>query len=93
MQTIGKPVPSPSYPSRAAVIATAIHLVVLFAIAHRSAAFIVPVRLPGTEQGHNLVLAYLPGRAPVPSPAAAPQTPPQLAEAKSPLPQLATPRP
>ncbi len=93
MQTIGKPVPSPQYPSRAAGIATAMHLAVLFAIVHRSAVWIAPVRLPGTEQGHNLILAYLPGRAPVPSPAAAPETPPQLAEAKSPLPQLATPKP
>ncbi len=93
MQTIGKPVPSPQPPSKAVAIAAGMHLVLLLAVLHRSTPWIAPVRLPGTEQGHNLVLTYLPGRAPVATVTADRKTPPLLAEAKSPLPQLATPKP
>jgi protein TonB len=89
MQTIGKPVPSPQPPSKSVAIAATLHLIVLAAIVHRSTPWIAPVRLPGTEQGHNLVLAYLPGRAPAPAVAATPKTPPQLTELKHPLPKLA----
>jgi periplasmic protein TonB len=93
MQTIGKPVPSAQPPSKSVVIATALHLILLAAIVHRSTPWIAPVRLPGTEQGHNLVLAYLPGRAPGATTADDPKTPPQLAELNSPLPTLTTPKP
>ena len=93
METIGKPVPAPRPPSNSIAIAVMLHLLLLTAILHRSTPWIAPVRLPGTDQGHNLILAYLPGRAPVASTAATPETQPQLAESKSPLPQLATPKP
>ncbi len=92
MQTLGKPVPSPPPPTRSVVMALALHLVLLAAIVHRSAPWVAPIRLPGTERGSNLMLAYLPGRAPARAIAATPKTPPQLAEAKSPLPTLAVPK-
>ena len=92
MQTIGKPVPTPPRSPNSVIIATALHLLLLAVIVHRSAPWIAPVRLPGTEHGSNLVLAYLPGRAPAHSDAPNLKTLPQLAEAKSVLPDLPTPK-
>jgi protein TonB len=64
----------------------AVHLLVLTALIHNSKPWIAPIRLPGTDRGSNLILAYLPGRAPAQSPTTTPKTAPQLAESKSPLP-------
>ncbi len=52
--------------------------------------WVAPIRLPGTEHGSNLLLTYLPGRAPAQSAATNPKTAPQQAESKSPLPTLPT---
>ena len=68
------------------------HLLVLTALIHRSKPWIAPIRLPGTEHGSNLILAYLPGRAPAQSTISAPKTAPQLAESKSPTPPIAKPK-
>jgi periplasmic protein TonB len=37
---------------------------------------VAPIRNPGTAQGHNIVLSYLPGRAPVPAAAPPPKAQP-----------------
>lgn len=55
----------------------AVHLFVLAALLHQRVSFVAPIRLPGSEHGTNLSVAYLPGRAPVqastPNPKALPQ--------------------
>ena len=42
-----------------------LHICVLGVLVHRGATWIAPIRLPGAEHGTNLVLDYLPGRAPM----------------------------
>lgn len=86
METIGKPVAAPHRTSKHITGSVAAHLFVLAALVHHSKPWIAPIRLPGTEHGSNLILAYLPGRAPAQSTTASPKTAPQLAESKSPLP-------
>ena len=86
MDTIGKPVAAPHRASKHIIGSVAMHLLVLTALIHHSKPWVAPIRLPGTEHGSNLILAYLPGRAPAQSPTATPKTTPQLAESKSPLP-------
>jgi len=88
MQTIGKPISAPRRASKPIIGSATVHLLVLAAIIHRSALWVAPIRLPGTEHGANLVLAYLPGRAPAQSTAANPETQPKLVDSKSPLPTL-----
>jgi periplasmic protein TonB len=84
MDTIGKPVAAPHRTLAHTIGSVAVHLLVLAALIHHSKPWIAPIRLPGTEHGSNLILAYLPGRAPVQSTTATPNTAPQLAESKSP---------
>jgi periplasmic protein TonB len=86
MDTIGKPVAAPNKASKHIIGSVAVHLLVLTALIHHSKPWVAPIRLPGTEHGSNLILAYLPGRAPAQSPTATPKTAPRLAESKSPLP-------
>jgi len=86
MDTIGKPVAAPLRTSKHTIGSIAVHLLVLTALLHHSKPWVAPIRLPGTEHGSNLILAYLPGRAPAQSTVATPKTAPQLAESKSPLP-------
>ncbi len=62
----------------------------LAAIIHHRAPFIAPVRLPGTEHGANLMLSYLPGRAPAQSITPDTRTAPRQADTPSPLPALPT---
>jgi periplasmic protein TonB len=88
METIGKPVVAPHRTSKHVIGSIAAHLFVLAILIHHSKPWVTPIRLPGTDQGSNLILAYLPGRAPAQSPTASPKTAPQLAESKSPLPTL-----
>jgi periplasmic protein TonB len=61
-------------------------LLVLAALIHQRAAWIAPIRLPGSEHGSNLMITYLPGRAPIQASTPNPKTQPQLAIAKTPLP-------
>jgi periplasmic protein TonB len=86
MDTIGRPVAAPHRASKHIIGSVTVHLLVLTALIHHSKPWIAPIRLPGTEHGSNLILAYLPGRAPAQSTTATPKTTPQLAESKSPLP-------
>ena len=86
MDTIGKPVAAPHRTSKHIIGSVTVHLLVLTALIHHSKPWIAPIRLPGTEHGSNLILAYLPGRAPAQSTTTPPKTAPQLAESKSPLP-------
>lgn len=86
MDTIGKPVAAPHRTAKHIIGSVTVHLLVLTALIHHSKPWIAPIRLPGTEHGSNLILAYLPGRAPASSPTATPKAAPQLAESKSPLP-------
>jgi periplasmic protein TonB len=86
METIGRPVASPHRASKHIIGSITVHLLVLAALIHHRTPWVAPIRLPGTEHGSNLILAYLPGRAPVQSPTTTPKTAPQLAESKSPLP-------
>ena len=88
MDTIGRPVAAPHRASKHIIGSVTVHLLVLTALIHHSKPWIAPIRLPGTEHGSNLILAYLPGRAPAQSTTATPKTTPQLAESKSPLPKL-----
>jgi periplasmic protein TonB len=83
--------------SKTAVASVALHLLVIAVLIHHRAAFIAPLRLPGTATGHNLTMTYLPGRAPVQASVADAKTPPKIAT-PSPLPaptvaKLATPTP
>lgn len=94
METFGKPVAVPVRSRGAILISAGAHLLVLGVLIH-SRPWTAPIRYPGTEHGHNIVLTYLPGRAPAPSVAPAPKTPPLAAKAKLnlPAPQKTEPRP
>lgn len=61
---------------RGTAISAVLHLAVFAIIIHQARHFIAPVRLPGTANGHNLVLSYLPGRAPKPAVAPPPKAKP-----------------
>jgi protein TonB len=92
MQTIGRPIAPQRRRSRHFVGSASVHALLLMALIHRSATWVAPIRLPGSEHGSNLLLAYLPGRAPVKSAAPNPRTEPKLAEEQSPLPKLPAPK-
>ena len=76
MDTIGKPGAAPARSYSSTAVSVAFHLVVFAFILHHSRHWIAPIRYPGNEHGHNLVLSYLPGRAPTSSAAPAPKAPP-----------------
>lgn len=82
METIGKPVVAPARSCRAAILSTVLHLVVLAVLAYQARRVIVPIRYPGTANGHNLVLSYMPGRAPKPAVAPPPKAQPLEVKAK-----------
>ena len=83
MDTIGKPVAQPNRSYASAAISLAAHFAVMTTLLYHSRHFIAPIRYPGTAQGHNLVLSYMPGRAP--KPAVAPPPKAQPLEVKSKL--------
>src|SRR5215470_10041804 len=76
MDTIGKPVAQPARNPLSIAVSSTLHALVLTVLLYHSRHFIAPVRYPGTEHGHNLVLSYLPGRAPTPSVAPPPKAQP-----------------
>lgn len=76
MDTIGKPVAQPARNPLSIAVSSTLHALVLAVLLYHSRHFIAPVRYPGTENGHNLVLSYLPGRAPTPSVAPPPKAQP-----------------
>ena len=87
MDTIGEPVAAQRRTPTHIIGSVTVHLLVLAALIHHNKPWVAPIRLPGTEHGSNLILAYLPGRAPAQSDTASPKTVPQLAETKSPVPR------
>lgn len=91
MQTIGRPIAPQRRTSRHFAGSALVHALLLMALIHRSAPWVAPIRLPGSEHGSNLLLTYLPGRAPVQSAAPNTRTQPKLAEEQSPLPKLPVP--
>jgi protein TonB len=95
IETIGNPVETPKPASAPTVISAALHLLVVGLLLHQSAAWVAPIRLPGSEHGANLLLTYSPGRAPVRATAPNPKTRPKQAIAPTtPLPTPApTPKP
>ena len=87
METIGKPVATsrrnPFLPTASVVL----HLLLIAILVHQSASWIAPLKLPGSKSGHNLLLTYSPGRAPIQTTAPNPKTQPKQAQAASPLPK------
>lgn len=76
--------PRPPRPTNAQVISTALHLTLLAAFLHHRAAWVAPMRLPGTAQGTHLELTYSPGHPAAPSATATPRAtaPPVVRTAK-----------
>ena len=94
MLTIGKPAVESGQAAKHIALSAAMHLLSLLLIAailHHSSRWIAPYRLPGSELGHNFVVAYLPDRAPEQSAAAKSKTDPEPAVPKSLLPMPAKP--
>lgn len=60
-------------------------------IIHQRASFIAPIRLPGNEHGTNLMVTYLPGRAPIQATTPNPKAIPQVV-ATTALPAPSTPK-
>ena len=86
MVTIGSPVETRTRTSRFAVASLLLHVCVLGVLVHRRAAWIAPIRLPGAEHGTNLVLDYLPGRAPMQTLVQETKAKPQQTASTTPLP-------
>jgi len=86
MDTIGKPVAQTARHPIPTTVSVGMHLLVLSALLYHGRHGIVSLRSPGTENGHHLVLTYLPGRAPLQALISTPKTPLDPAKAKSPIP-------
>jgi periplasmic protein TonB len=69
-----------------------LHLLLLAVLIHQRASFVAPIRLPGRENGTNMMVTYLPGRAPIQASTPNPKTEPQLAATNTPLPTPPTPK-
>jgi len=99
MQTIGNPIAAPHRPIKHIALSASAHILTLLLIAgiiHHSHSWIAPYRLPGTANGHNFVVAYMPDRAPEQSeakPKPNPKTDPKPPTPKSLLPTPAKPKP
>jgi protein TonB len=91
METFGQPSAVPARRRKSAIspvlTSAAAHLVVLGVLIYHGRHWIAPVLYPGTEHGHNIVLTYLPGRAPAQSLAPAPKPPTNVAKAEVNLPK------
>jgi protein TonB len=90
IDTIGKPVAASSRSPKYAAASAVLHLLLLGVLIHQRASWIAPIRLPGNEHGTNLMVTYLPGRAPVQAATPNPKTQPQLAATNTPLPTPVT---
>lgn len=93
METIRKPSARPVRTPASAAASIAVHAAVMAALLYHVRHWIAPIRYPGTERGHNIVLSYLPGRAPIQSMASAAKTPPQNAKSQLTLPKHEKSRP
>jgi protein TonB len=92
IETIGKPVAAPSRSPKHAAASVVLHLLLLGFLIHQRASFVAPIRLPGNEHGTNLMVTYLPGRAPVQASTPKTKTEPKEAAANTPLPTPPTPK-
>jgi periplasmic protein TonB len=93
IDTIGNPVATSRRNPRHAAASIALHLLLLGVLIHQRASWIAPIRLPGSERGSNLMVTYLPGRAPVQAATPTPKALPQQTETDTPLPTPPTPKP
>jgi protein TonB len=82
METIGRPTPQPTRSPVAPAVSIAAHAAVMAVLLYHGRHWIAPTRYPGTAQGHNLVLSYLPGRAPTPAVAPPPKSQPLETKSK-----------
>jgi periplasmic protein TonB len=73
-------------------VSIALHLLLLGVLVHQRASWIAPIRLPGSEHGSNLMVTYLPGRAPIRAATPNPKTEPKLAATNAPLPTPTAPK-
>lgn len=64
IETLSQPAPTARKDPMPVAISALAHLLILGVLIHHHAPWIAPIRLPGSEHGANLLLAYLPGRAP-----------------------------
>jgi periplasmic protein TonB len=92
METIGRPVAAPRRNTIYPAVSIALHLLLIAVLVHQSASWIAPLKMPGSKNGHNLLLTYSPGRAPVQATAPNPKTLPKQAKAASQLPTPPTPK-
>ncbi|WP_158793285.1 energy transducer TonB [Granulicella sp. L60] len=86
MEAIGRSVVSSSRTLKCSLASVVLHLLLIGLLIHKGASWIAPIRLPGSEHGSNLILTYLPGRAPLQASAPNPKTPPKHASSTTPLP-------
>jgi protein TonB len=70
-----------------------VHLLLLGILIHQRASWVAPIRLPGNERGTNLMVTYLPGRAPIQASTPNPKALPQQAKADTALPTPPKPKP
>ena len=74
-----------SHLTQTAVTSLALHLGLLAVLLHHRAAWVAPMRLPGTAHGTRLELTYSPGHASAPTAAPTPKiTPPRVASLPTP---------
>jgi protein TonB len=93
MQTIGTPISASNRNPWYAAASILLHLLLIGVFLHQRAAWIAPMRLPGSEHGSKLLLTYSPGRAPIQTTAPNPKTQPKQAKSTTPLPTPPTPKP
>jgi periplasmic protein TonB len=92
IDAIGKPIALPRRASPPAIVSAGLHLLLLGLLIYQRASLIAPIRLPGNEHGTNLMITYLPGRAPVQAATPNPKALPQLVTTNTPLPKLPVPK-
>jgi periplasmic protein TonB len=92
IDTIGKPVTATTRSPQYAAASILLHLLLLVVIIHQRASFIAPIRLPGNQHGTNLMVTYLPGRAPIQATTPNPKAMPQVV-ASTALPAPSMPKP
>ena len=92
IDTIGKPVAATTRKPQYAAASILLHLLLLVVFIHQRASFIAPIRLPGNQRGTNLMVTYLPGRAPIQATTPNPKAMPQIVASDA-LPAPSTPKP
>jgi periplasmic protein TonB len=93
MDTIGKPVTTPRPTPNYAIASFLLHLLLIVVLVHQRAAWVAPIRLPGSPHGTNLLLTYSPGKAPLQTSAPNPKTQPKQAKSTTSLPSPPTQQP